>query len=149
MALATDGRRSLSDQFREVRQEAMSMRGEATEIASELQRLLKMEMELAQAEVQEAKSHATKGTMFGVMAAIVAMIMSVFLFLAIMFGLDTVLPLWAAALVTTGIAAVIAGLFGVLAMQQWKSFSPMPKRAIKTMQEDVKWAKSQMRSNAT
>ena len=148
MALVTDSRRSLSEQFRDVREEAMSMRGEATEIASEVQRLLMMEKELAQAEVQEAKSHAMKGSMFGAIALEVAMLMSVFLFLAIMFALDTLMPIWAAALATTGIAAAIALLFGLLAMQQWRNFSPVPKRTIQTIQEDIRWARSQMKFNA-
>jgi uncharacterized membrane protein YqjE len=149
MALATDSQRRVSDRFRDVKDEAMSMRGEATEIASELQQLVRMEMELAQAEVQEAKQHATRGTMFGAMALELAMLMSVFLFLAIMFAIDTALPLWAAALITTGIVALLAAILGLLAKQQWSKFSPMPKRAIRTMQEDLKWAKSQIRSNAT
>lgn len=149
MALATDSQRRVSDRFRDVRDEAMSMRGEATEIAAELQQLMRMEMELAQAEVQEAKQRATRGTVFGAMAVEYAMLVSVFLFLAIMFAIDTALPLWAAALITTGIVAVIAAIFGLLAMSQWKKFSPMPKRAMRSMKEDLRWARSQIRSNAT
>lgn len=148
MALATEHRRSLTEQLREMRDEAMSMRGDVGSIAGEVQRLLQMEMELAQAEVQEAKGHATKGTIFGVFAGVFALIMSVFLFLAIMFGLDTLMPTWAAALATTGIAAAVALLLGLLAMQQWRSFSPVPRRTIRTMQEDIRWARSQMTSNA-
>ena len=147
MALATDSRRSLSEQFREMRDEAMSMRGDVSGIATEVQRLLQMEMELAQAEIQEAKGHATKGTMFGAFAGVFALIMSVFLFLAIMFGLDTLMPTWAAALATTGIAAGVALLCGLIAMQQWRSFSPVPRRTMRTMQEDIKWARSQIKSN--
>lgn len=149
MALATDSQRRFTDRFRDVKDEAMSMRGEASGIASELQQLVRMEVELAQAEVQEAKQHAMRGSMFGGLALEYAVLVSVFLFLAIMFAIDTALPLWAAALITTGIVALVAGLFGLLAMMQWKKFSPMPKRAIRTMQEDLKWAKSQIRSNAT
>lgn len=149
MALAIDSQRRVSDRFRDVREEAMSMRGEAAGIATELQQLMRMEMELAQAEVQEAKQRATRGTMFGALAIEYAMLMSVFLFLAVMFAIDTALPLWAAALITTGIVAAIAAIFGLLAMSQWKKFSPVPRRAINSMQEDLKWAKSQIRSNAT
>jgi uncharacterized membrane protein YqjE len=149
MALVTDSQRRVTDRFRDVKDEAMSMRGEAGEIASELQQLLRMEMELAQAEVQEAKQHAMRGSLFGGMALEYAMLVSVFLFLAVMFALDTAMPIWAAALITTGIVALVAGFFGLLAMSQWKKFSPMPKRAIRTMQEDLKWARNQIRSSAT
>jgi hypothetical protein len=66
-----------------------------------------------------------------------------------MFALDTAMPLWAAALVTTGIIAVIAALFGLLSRQQWRSFSPVPKRAVRNVQEDIRWARSQLRLKRT
>lgn len=147
MALATNSRRSLSEQFTEMRDEAMAMRGDVNSIASEVQRLLQMEVQLAQAEMQEARQHAMRGTMVSGAAAVFALIMSIFLFLAIMFALDTLMPIWAAALATTGIAAGVAILFAMLGMQQWRSFSPVPRRTIRTMQEDVRWAKSQLKSN--
>lgn len=149
MAAETNGgRSSLGDQFRTARDEAMGMRDELSGLAAEMRRLFQMEAELAQAEVQEAKGHATKGAAFGAIAGLIAVIMLVFLFLTIMFAIDTALPLWAAALITTGIAGLIAALFGLMAKMQIRSFSPVPKRAIRTMQEDIQWAKSQMRSSA-
>lgn len=149
MAMTTTEKGSLTDQLRTARDEAMAMRGDVMGIATEMQRLLQLEMELAKAEVDEAKGHATKGTAFGAMAAILGLITSVFLFLAIMFALDTLLPIWAAALATTGIALLLTAIFGFMAKQQISSFSPVPRRAIRTMQEDIKWAKSQIRSSTT
>jgi uncharacterized membrane protein YqjE len=147
MALAIRRDGSISEQLSAVRNEAMSMRGEAAAIASDFQQLMKMEVELAQAEMQEARGHAMKGSIFGAMAAEYAMLMSVFLFLAIMFAIDTALPLWAAALITTGIAALVASIFALLARSEMSKFSPFPKRAMRAMQEDVKWARSQIKSN--
>jgi tetrahydromethanopterin S-methyltransferase subunit C len=66
-----------------------------------------------------------------------------------MFAIDTALPLWAAALITTGIALLVTAIFGMLAKSEMSKFSPMPKRAMRTMQEDVKWAKSQIKSSRT
>ena len=148
MALsATNG--SLTDQLRAVRDEAMSVRGEASSIATDLQQLMRMEVELAKAEMQEARGHAMKGAALGALALELGMIMSIFLFLAVMFALDTAMPLWAAALITTGIIALIAGILAFLARSQISKFSPTPKRAIRTMQEDIQWAKSLMRSSRT
>jgi uncharacterized membrane protein YqjE len=136
----------LSEQLRAVREEASSVRGEVTGIASDLQRLLRMEGELAQAEMREARSRASRGAIFGAIAGLLGIITLVFLFLAIMFALDTELPLWAAALITTGIAALLAAIGGMMASQQFKRFSPIPRRAIHEMQEDLSWARSQMKS---
>jgi len=148
MALSINRKSSLSEQLQEARSEMDSMRNEAGGIASDLQRLVALEVELAQAEIQEAKGHATKGTIFGVMAAEYAMLVSLFLLLATMFALDTAVQLWAAALITTAIALVVAAVFGLMAKKEWSSFSPMPKRAIHTMKEDLQWAKSQIKSSA-
>jgi hypothetical protein len=71
-----------------------------------------------------------------------------FLFLTIMFALDTALPLWAAALITAAIALALAAVFAMLAMEQFKRFSPVPKRFIRTVREDIQWAKTQMQSSA-
>ena len=149
MALTIDRNRSLSEQLRDARDEVTSMRGDAGQIAGEFQRLAQMELELARAEMQEARGHATRGTLFGAMAAEYALLVSLFLFLAVMFALDTAMPLWAAALITTAIVAVVAALFGLLAKQQWSRFSPVPRRAVATVKEDIQWARNQLRLNRT
>jgi hypothetical protein len=136
---------SLTDTLRSTREEAVAVRREMGDIGTELQRLAQLEMDLAKAEVQEAQSHATRGAAFGFLSFETAMIAFVFTFLAIMFALDTALPLWAAALITAGIALLIAALLGLLARGEMKKFSPVPRRFIRTLQEDVKWARSQMK----
>lgn len=143
------GTGSLKEQLRAARDEAMSMRGEAVGLIAEIQRLFLMEKDLAQAEMQQARSRAVQGAIMGGMAALFGLLTVIFLFLSIMFALETALPFWAAALVTTGIAALLALFTGVLAMQRIKKVSPMPRRAMQSIQEDISWARSQMRSRTT
>jgi uncharacterized membrane protein YqjE len=139
---------SLRDQLQSARDEALWMRGEAWQLSADMQHLLKMEMDLARAEMQEAKTHATMVTVFGGAAAMLGLVTSILVFLTVMFALDTVLPLWAAALITAGIAALITVVCALLARQRLSRLSPVPRRTIKTMQEDLQWIRSQIRSSA-
>jgi tetrahydromethanopterin S-methyltransferase subunit C len=135
----------LMDTLRSTREEASHVRGEMGDIAGELQRLAQLEMALAKAEADEARGHATRGATFGFLSFETAMIGFIFLFLATMFALDTAMPLWAAALITSGIAMLLAAILGLVARSEMKQFSPVPKRFMRTVQEDIKWARTQMK----
>lgn len=140
---------SLGEQFREAREEVFAVRGEVGEIASEVQRLIQTQVELARSEANESASHITKGGIFGATAGLFAAICAVFLFLTIMFALDTFLAEWLAALITAGIALLAGALFALLARAQIKAFSPLPRRFMHSIQEDVEWARSLIKSNVT
>jgi uncharacterized membrane protein YqjE len=135
----------LMDTLRSTREEATRVRGEIGDIAGDLQHLAQLELELAKAEADEARGHATRGAAFGLLSFETAMIGFIFLFLATMFALDTAMPLWAAALITAGIALLLAAILGLVARSQMKQFSPVPKRFMRTIQEDITWARSQMK----
>jgi uncharacterized membrane protein YqjE len=137
---------SWRDQLRTVRDEAEAWRTDAADIAGEVQRLVQMQMELAQAEATEARNRATMGAAFGSVALVFAILTDLFLLLTLMFALDTALPLWASALITAGVAVLLMGLFALLARQQLKKFSPVPRRFIRSLEEDAQWARSQIRS---
>jgi uncharacterized membrane protein YqjE len=135
----------LSDTLRATRAEATAIRGEFGDVATELQRLAQLELELAKAETSEAKGHATRGASFGFLAFEMAMIAFVFSFLGVMFALDTAMPIWAAALITAGIALLLAAILGMVARSEMKRFSPVPRRFMRTVKEDMRWARSQMK----
>jgi hypothetical protein len=136
---------NLMDTLRSTREEAARVRGDVDDIAGELQQLARLELQLARAEADEARVHATRGAAFGFLSFETAMIGFVFLFLATMFALDTAMPLWAAALITAGIAMLLAAILAIFARREVQRFSPVPKRFIRTVQEDIKWARTQMR----
>ena len=99
-------------------------------------------MELAKAEADEARGHATRGAGFGFSFVRDGDDRLHFLFLAAMFALDTAMPIWVAALITAGIALLLAAILGLLAKSEMKQFSPVPKRFMRTVQEDLKWART-------
>jgi hypothetical protein len=137
---------SLGEQLRTVRQETREVRGEVSDIGVELRKLLALELELAQAETNESVKVMTRAIGFGAGAAFIGLIGLTFLFLTIMFALDTALELWLAALITTGLIALIAAILFLLARQHVRRFSPLPRRFIRTMKEDMEWAKTQLNS---
>ena len=147
MALEQSG--TLGDRLKSTRAEAGAVRDDVAEIAGELRRLLQLQTELARAEVDEARQHATRGAAMGAGAAIIAFIGVFFGFLTLMLVLDTFMPAWLAALITTVAIVAIVAVLGLGARQEARSFSPVPRRFLKSLREDVEWAKAQTRSNAT
>jgi flagellar motor component MotA len=109
--------------------------------------LLMMEVQLAQAEANEAAGHATKGAGLGAAAGILGLIAGIFLFMTVMFGLNELMQLWLAALITTLIAAMLAGIVAMMARSELKRFSPMPRRFMRSIKEDIRWAGTQMKSS--
>jgi hypothetical protein len=106
-----------------------------------------MEADLARAEVIEARQHATRGAAMGTGAGVMGFFAALFACLTLMFVLDTFMPLWLAALITTAVVAALAALLGAMARQEFKRFSPVPRRFMKSMKEDIQWAKAQTRSS--
>src|SRR5918999_5467466 len=89
----------------------------------------------------------SRALIWGMMAATFGFLMLPFLFLAVMFALALVLPLWAAALATTGLLAILAIGAGFIAYRQFRQVRLIPKRTVESVKEDVKWARSQWNSN--
>jgi Putative Actinobacterial Holin-X, holin superfamily III len=53
------------------------------------------------------------------------------------------MALWLAALITAGLILLLAAVFGLLARSQMQKFSPVPRRLVSSIQEDVRWAQNQ------
>jgi hypothetical protein len=146
--MARDGSASIGDQVRSVRLEALDLRSEAMGIGGDVQRLVKLEGELARAEASEAAGHITRAAGLGAAAAVSGIVALVFVFLTVMFAIDTAMELWLAALITTGLILLLVALLGMLALQEYRRFSPVPRRFVRTMREDMEWIRSQIRSSA-
>jgi hypothetical protein len=126
--------------------EARALGGEASQIASELIELLTLEAGLARAEVASTSLRARRGLLIGAAAGFFGALTVVFFFLSLMFGLDTRLPLWAAALITTVIEAVIALTLALIARRLLRGVSLVPRRFVRSLKEDWQWAKGLMTS---
>ena len=114
----------------------------ASEVAKDVSTLVRQEVALAKAELQqEAKTAGTAVGAFGG-AGFAGYFVLVFVSLAGMYGLSAVMPIGWAALIVAGVWAVIAGALALLGRSKLKGFSPKPERTIETVKEDVQWAKT-------
>lgn len=114
----------------------------ASEVAKDVSMLVRQEIALAKAELQvEAKTAgAAAGALGG--AGFAGYFVLVFLSLALMWALDSLMPIGWAALIVAGIWAVIAAVLALVGRSKLKAFSPKPERTIETVKEDVQWAKT-------
>jgi uncharacterized membrane protein YqjE len=112
--------------------------------------LVKQEMELAKAELQEKGKQAGLGAgMFGgaglfglgAFAALTACLIA---------ALDQAMEIWLAALVVAVAYAVIAAVLAITGKQKVKqAVPPVPEQAKDSVKEDMEWAKTQARSGRT
>jgi MFS family permease len=116
-------------------------------LSEETSSLIRQEMALARAEIQEKGKTAGKGAgMFGG-AGVLGLLAAGALTAAIILVLDKVMAAWLAALI---VAAVYGAIAGILALRGKKEIQratpPVPEQTLETTKEDVEWAKTRARS---
>ena len=111
-------------------------------VTTDLSTLMRQEVELAKVEIKEEATKAGKasGTLVG--AGLVGLLVLVFLSLAVMFGLDHVLPIGWAALITAVLLGIVAAVLYVVGRRQLQRVNPKPEQTVETLKEDVQWAKN-------
>ncbi|MFF7202402.1 phage holin family protein [Streptomyces sp. NPDC008141] len=109
-----------------------------SQASQQLSQLVREELRLAQAEMtQKGKRFGKGGGMFGG-AGIVAFIGLQALAATAIAALVLVLPLWAAALIITGVLFVIAAILAAMGKKQvGMATPPTPERAIDSVKADV------------
>jgi uncharacterized membrane protein YqjE len=116
-------------------------------LSDETTTLVKQEVELAKAELQEKGKRAGVGAgmfggagLFGVgaFAALTACVIA---------ALDLAMPLWLAALIVAVVYAAVAGVLALTGKKKVKEATPpVPEQARESVKEDVEWAKTRARS---
>ena len=119
------------------------------QLAEETSTLVRQELELAKAEMREKGKKAGTGLGF-IGAAGVAALLGLGAFTAfLILALDGAMPNWLAALI---VAAVYGAVAGVLAMRGREKVQevgrPIPEQTQESIQEDVQWAKTQLKSGS-
>jgi predicted lipid-binding transport protein (Tim44 family) len=117
------------------------------QLSQETTSLVKMELDLAKAEVAQKGQQAGKGVgMFGgagVMGFLALGALTAFFIML----LDGAVANWLAALI---VAVVYGAIAGVLALQGknkvQEAAPPVPEQAVETVKEDVQWAKTRTQS---
>jgi uncharacterized membrane protein len=109
--------------------------------SKDLSTLFRKEVELAKTELSGEIAKAGKGAgMFGG-AGLLATYALGFGLLAAMYGLGALMPLGWAALIVCVVALLAAGTLALKGKRAMRAMSPKPERTIRTLKEDVQWAR--------
>ncbi|MDB1089691.1 phage holin family protein [Streptomyces sp. ACA25] len=111
------------------------------EVTSDVQKLLRQEMELAKTEVREEAVKAGKAAgMYGG-AGFAGYMVALFLSLAAMWGLGNLMDLGWAALIVTAVWAIVGAVLYMLGRSTMQSVSPKPEQTVESLKEDAEWAR--------
>jgi Flp pilus assembly protein TadB len=112
------------------------------EIADDLSRLLRQEIDLAKAEARREVSKLGKGAGLLGGAGVAGHLLLLFASVALMLVLGRVMDLDLAALIVALIWAVVAAVLASMGRRQLRSFDPQLPQTTRTLKEDVQWAKT-------
>ncbi len=112
-----------------------------SEITADVSALMRQEVELAKAEIKHEATKAGKGAGMLGGAAYGGHMVLLFGSLALVFAIGSQIGLGWAALIVTGVWAVIAAVLAVRGRQQLRRVHPKPERTIETLKEDAQWAR--------
>jgi hypothetical protein len=123
---------------------------ELKQLASQTTRLLKLELELAKAELNGRVGSLGQGIGLLAGAALLGLLALCLITAAAVLALATALPGWLAALIVAAAYLATAGLAAVLGRGRLKRAAPIvPQRAIDSVKADLKWVETQLKSAGT
>jgi uncharacterized membrane protein YqjE len=115
------------------------------DIASNLGQLVQAEFRLAKTELKEgAEKVAGPGATLGAGAALAFYGLG-FLLLAAVYAMSLVMAGWLAALIVGGMLTVAAGILIGAGSVKLKRANLTPDKTLRTLEEDVQWAKQQIK----
>src|ERR1700687_1141310 len=114
-------------------------------IIGNLQEIIRSEFRLAKTELTEEAAKAAKpAATFGV-GLVFGCYGIGFLLLASVYGLSTVMAGWLAALLVGTILAIVAAALMSTSGKKLKLVNPTPDKTIQSLEENVQWAKHQIK----
>jgi uncharacterized membrane protein YqjE len=115
------------------------------DIASNLTHIVQAEFLLAKTELKEgAEKAAGPGATLGAGVALAFYALG-FLLLAAVYALSLLVAGWLATLIVGGVLAVAAGILVGAGSTKLKRVNLTPDKTIRTLEEDVQWAKQQIK----
>jgi hypothetical protein len=111
------------------------------EVAEDLTRLFRQELELAKVEAKQEAAKLGKGAGMLAGAGLAAHVVVLFLSVALMLLLGRVMDLDLAALIVAVLWAVVAGILVSVGRQRLRSAQLTLEETKATLKEDVQWAK--------
>ena len=85
------------------------------------------------------------GLLFLALSAFMGMLALIFLAVTAAVALDIVWPKWLAWLVVGGAFTLLAGAAAMFGLRKMKRPSMKPEETVRTVKEDVEWAKAQLK----
>jgi uncharacterized membrane protein YqjE len=114
-------------------------------IANDTSTLVRQQMELAKQELTEAVTARLMGVAGLAVAGLFAFLFLVFAALGAAAALALVMPAWAAGLVVAGAFLLLALPAALLGLRKVKRPPLKPEETVRTVKEDVEWARAQLK----
>ena len=112
------------------------------QLSQETSTLVRKEMELARAELQEQGKRAGAGAGMLGGAGVAGLLTLGTLTATLVALLDTAMATWVAALIVTVVWAAVAGVLALQGRNKIKEATPPAPQTVETVKEDVRWAKT-------
>jgi hypothetical protein len=112
------------------------------ELSSQTSTLIRKELELARAELQQKGKVAGKGAGMLGGAAIAALLTAGALTAALIALLDKAVAMWIAALIVMALWAIVALVLGRAGQKSLQRATPPAPQTVETVKEDIQWAKN-------
>lgn len=120
------------------------------QLSQETSLLVRQELDLARAELQQKGKEAGLGAGLLSGAGVTGLVALIALMVTIVAVLDTGMATWLAALLTTLLFAAAAGALALVGRNRLKQAGPpVPRQTTDSVKEDVEWAKTRARSART
>jgi Flp pilus assembly protein TadB len=107
------------------------------QLSSQVSRLIRDEMRLAEKEFQESAKHAGIGAGLFSVAGLLAFFGAATVIAAVTAALALVLPVWAAALIVGAVLFIAAGIAALGGRKQTKEVTPAVPRTVETVKADI------------
>jgi uncharacterized membrane protein YqjE len=127
-----------------------SMRELIDQLSADARGLVRAEVSLARAELEEkARRLAAGGALVGA-AAVLGLVSLGALTATAIIALSNVVSTWLAALIVTVVVGLLAGILLLVGIKLLRrGVPPAPTESVDQMKEDVSWVKARARSGAT
>jgi uncharacterized membrane protein YqjE len=112
------------------------------ELSSQTSTLVRQEIELARAELQQKGKLAGKGAGMLGAAAIAALLALGALTAGLVALLDKAMATWVAALIVMALWAIVALVLAKAGQKSLKKATPPAPQTVETVKEDIQWAKN-------
>jgi uncharacterized membrane protein YqjE len=112
------------------------------DLSSQTSTLVRKEIELARAELQQQGKVAGKGVGLLVGGAVFGLLALIALTAMLIAVLDTAMDTWLAALIVTVLWVIVAAVLARAGQSALKRVTPPAPQTVETVKEDIQWAKN-------